>query len=90
MKICTEGAIDDKTAGVYVSWKGHTTLLVIADVNVVQDIYTTQNQYFDKHPSVLNQTFPLLGKSLIFGETNKDYHVRRKSISTAFYKGKLQ
>lgn len=63
--------------------------LLINDVNVVEQLYTTYNAYFDKHPEVQNAMWRLTGKSILFDETNTEWKNRRKAISPAFYKGKL-
>lgn len=63
--------------------------LLINDVNVVEQLYTTYNAYFDKHPEVQTAMWRLTGKSILFDETSTEWKNRRKAISPAFYKGKL-
>ena len=62
----------------------------IADVKVVEAMYTTKNKYFDKHPILGDLTFCLTGDSILFANTNEDWRKSRKAISPAFYKGKLE
>lgn len=64
--------------------------MTIHDVKVVEALYTTHNQFFDKHPSVQNFTLRFLGKSILFDESSKNWRDRRKAMTPAFYKGKLQ
>jgi len=64
--------------------------LTIADVNIVERLYTTYNALFDKHPSIQNLTLNLTGRSILFDESSESWRMRRKAMSPAFYKGKLQ
>ena len=70
------------------SRSGPSTLL-ISDVNVVESMYTTKNKYFDKHPIIKDLTLCLFGKSILFAETSQEWRAARRTISPAFYKGKL-
>ena len=63
--------------------------LHISDPKIVQDLYTTNNKYFDKHPIVRTATIRLLGNSILFSDTNAEWRKRRTAFSPAFYKGKL-
>ena len=69
---------------------GKDTGLGIADVKVVEAMYTTKNKYFDKHPIVGDLSFCLTGDSILFASTTEDWRKSRKAISPAFYKGKLE
>ena len=64
--------------------------LHISDPTVIQELYTTKNKYFDKHPLIKNLTYCLTGESILFTETTQDWRDTRKAISPAFYKGKLE
>jgi len=64
--------------------------LSIQDPNVVGELYTTKNKYFDKHPLVKEVSLCLTGESILFAETTKDWKDSRKAMSPAFYKGKLE
>ena len=64
--------------------------LAIADVKVVEAMYTTKNKYFDKHPLIKDLSMCLTGESILFAETSDDWRKSRKAISPAFYKGKLE
>ena len=67
----------------------NTPGLSICDPEVVQELYTTKNKYFDKHPLVKDLTFCLTGDSILFAETTKDWKASRKALAPAFYKTKL-
>jgi len=43
--------------------------LAISDPGVVQELYTTKNKYFDKHPLIKDLTYCLTGESILFAET---------------------
>lgn len=63
--------------------------LHISDPKIVQDLYTVNNKYFDKHPIVREATIHLLGNSILFSDTDAEWRKRRTAFSPAFYKGKL-
>jgi cytochrome P450 len=63
--------------------------LHISDPKIVQELYTTNNKYFDKHPIVRDVTMRLLGNSILFADTDREWRKRRTAFSPAFYKGKL-
>ena len=63
--------------------------LGIMDPSVVEAMYTTKNKYFSKHPLIKDLTLCLLGKSILFAETSSEWREARKTMSPAFYKGKL-
>ena len=60
------------------------------NVKVIEAMYTTKNKYFDKHPLIKDLSFCLTGESILFAETTDDWRKSRKSMSPAFYKGKLE
>jgi hypothetical protein len=72
-----------------IMFPSYQPLLVIADVEVMESLYTTHNVHFDKHPLVQNLTLYLTGKSILFDESTPSWRLRRKGLSPAFYKGKL-
>ena len=65
------------------------TCILLSDSAVVEAMYTTKNKYFNKHPIIKDLTNCLLGKSILFAETSKEWKEARKTLSPAFYKGKL-
>lgn len=68
---------------------GHNPYLLIGDPMAVQELYTTHNKIFDKHPIIKDLTMSLTGKSILFAETDDVWRKRRTALGPAFYKGKL-
>jgi len=64
--------------------------LVLNDVKIAEQLFTTYNQHFDKYPMVQIVTNQFLGNSLLFGSNSKEHKFKRKAMSPAFYRGKLQ
>ncbi len=64
-------------------------VLHFRDPEMLQEIYVTKNKYFDKHPYLKGIFFPLLGESTLFESSNQSWATKRKVLSTAFYKEKL-
>ena len=62
--------------------------LVVSDPEVVLDLYTKQNKYFDKHPLVKEVAHCLTGESTLFVETTKDWKNTRQAMTPAFTSGK--
>ena len=63
--------------------------LVISDPLIVEAMYTTKNKFFNKSPMMRELLFCLTGDSILFSETSAEWRARRKTLSPAFYKGKL-
>lgn len=72
-----------------VIFAGSQPIVALHDVKALEQLYTTHNVHFDKHPSIQLITLPLTGKSILFDETSTNWRQRRKAMSPAFYKGKL-
>ena len=72
-----------------VVFKGHEPAVWVLDVTVVQELYTTQNKYFNKHPIIRDLTLELTGRSILFADTDGMWRKRRTALGPAFYKGKL-
>jgi hypothetical protein len=53
-----------------VFFPGYEPWLSVCDVNVVEQLYTTHNALFDKHPLVQNLTINLTGRSILFDESS--------------------
>lgn len=75
--------------GTLVFFMNHRPFLNVHDLKVVQDLYTTQNKHFDKHPLVRNLTMELTGRSILFADSDEAWKQRRAALAPAFYKGKL-
>jgi len=67
-------------------FKAHLPVLFIHDPDVVHDLYNKHNKFFDKHPIVKHLTDPLMGRSILFANTDPDWKARRSALSPAFYK----
>ena len=86
-----EFSLGDKRFGKCVPvFVNERTQVAIHDVKVVEQLYTTHNRYFDKHPDVQKVTWRLTGSSILFDASDEGWAQRRKTMSPAFYKGKLQ
>lgn len=59
------------------------------DVKAVEELYTTYNHCFSKHPFMQDLTQSLLGRSILFNESNAEMKARRAALTPAFYKGKF-
>ena len=73
-----------------VSFISNSAFIAVTDPNVVQELFTTKNKYFDKAPLVKDVTYCLGGEAILFTETTKQWKEARKAMSPAFYKGKLE
>ena len=56
---------------------------------MVNEIYVTKNKYFDKHESIGNSLYPLVGDSILFQKSNEIWREKRRALSSVFYKGKI-
>ena len=63
--------------------------LMISDPSIVEVMYTSKNKFFSKHPLVKDLADCLMGDSILFAETTPQWKEARKTLSPAFYKGKL-
>jgi cytochrome P450 len=50
----------------------------------------THNKYFDKDPYIGDNTSNLIGRSILFANSNAEWKKRRTALSPTFYKGKMQ
>jgi cytochrome P450 len=63
--------------------------LFINDYKMVNELYITKNKYFDKHDLVRDVMKRLMGDSILLAKSTEDWAKKRKTISPAFYKEKL-
>jgi cytochrome P450 len=87
--------LEDRTGGIkqnktVFGFAAQEPMVLINDVKIVEQLYTTHNEYFDKHPIIQNLTLKLTGRSILFEESTANWRLRRKGLSPAFYKGKLK
>jgi hypothetical protein len=64
-------------------------ILVISDLNMIDELYTSKNKYFDKHPKVHNMLKEVGGNNIVLLPSNELYYEKRKHLSVAFYKEKM-
>ena len=73
----------------FVCWLCNDPNVLIADCEIVQAMFTTQNAAFSKHPLIKDLCLRMLGDGILLASTNAVWRNRRHAISPAFYKGKL-
>lgn len=56
---------------------------------MLNELYTTKNKYFDKHPKMYNLFKEIAGNTIVLLPTNELYITKRKHLSVAFYKEKM-
>ena len=61
----------------------------ISDPGLVQELYTTYNQFTDKRGQARDVLAPLFGDSILFSINDGLWKTRRKALSHAFYKDRL-
>lgn len=82
---------DGKTDPVFLMNNLNDVNLCVADHNVVQDMFTTKMNKIDKDGVFQNIFEPLLGDGFILVPAeNKLYKPRRKHVSQAFFREKLE
>ena len=69
----------------------HGLELIITDADYFQDLFLTYNEVFTKHSHVQERYSELVWSSILWAKSAEPtYKPRRKLISHAFYKSKLQ
>ena len=63
--------------------------LVINDPELVNELFTTKNKYFDKDPFLLIAQKNLMGKTIAFAQSTPEWAAKRKVITAALYKEKM-
>jgi hypothetical protein len=51
----------------------HRPIILISDVEVMEELYTTKNINFDKHPYAKELTLNLTGQSILFDESTQEW-----------------
>lgn len=83
------GIYTDKAKKAILFFINYEASLIIVDPKMTEDIYTTNNKYFTKHPLVGSLLAPFFGKSILASDSNDEWRARRKALAPTFYKGKL-
>ncbi|CDW89828.1 cytochrome p450 4f12 [Stylonychia lemnae] len=65
-------------------------MLVITDPDFIFESYTTKNKFFDKYPRSYTINKKNLGESILFTPSDEVWAQKRKHLSSAFYKDKMQ
>ncbi|CDW76171.1 cytochrome family subfamily polypeptide 55 precursor [Stylonychia lemnae] len=65
-------------------------MLVITDPDFVFESFTTKNKYFDKFPRSYHINKKIFGESILFTASDEIQALKRKHLSSAFYKDKMQ
>ena len=84
-----EGGYDSAKHPVLVVNALNSILLIVADPNIAQDLYTTKNMFYDKTGSFEAIFSNLLGRSFLFSEADEHWKAKRKACAHAFYKSRL-
>lgn len=78
-----------KVPKIVATYLGRKGLLTINDPEVLNEIYVTMNKFIDKHPKTQRVLKSLTGDSILFNPSNELWAQKRKHLSAAFYKDKL-
>ncbi|CDW85751.1 cytochrome p450 [Stylonychia lemnae] len=63
--------------------------VVFSDPNYVNDVFTTKSRYMEKHPKFHRLVWNLFRDSVFFVKSTETWVEKRKHLSTAFYKDKI-
>jgi cytochrome P450 len=69
---------------------GPEPVLIINDPEVVNELYVAKNKFVDKSEKFHRMVKKLFGDSILFTQSDDKWAVKRKHLSSAFYKDKLQ
>lgn len=64
-------------------------ILFFREPTLLEDLYVTQNKYFDKSFVTRGVFHKLTGDSILFEDSSEFWNNKRKKMSIAFYKDKL-
>ena len=62
---------------------------MINDPEVINEFYVSLNKFVDKHPKQYRVFKTVIGESILFNSSNEMWALKRKHLSAAFYKDKL-
>ena len=69
---------------------GHGMNLFVMSAELLEDIYIHKNNFYDKSPLSQMMFAPYLGESTLLIASNDVWRNKRKAMSSAFYKSKLE
>ena len=64
--------------------------MIINDPEVVNEVYVSKNKFVDKSEKFHRMFKKLFGDSILFAQSDDKWANKRKHLSSAFYKDKLQ
>ena len=73
-----------------VNFRGALPYLTISDPDVISELYMAKSRYLDKYQRSKKWYQRLTGESLLFERSTERQAEKRKRLSTAFYKEKMQ
>ena len=79
----------DKLPKVIMDFRNPDGTLIINDPSMVNELYVTKNKYFDKNIRSKTLMYFLFGDSIILERSNEMCMLKRKHLSAAFYKDKI-
>jgi cytochrome P450 len=82
-------AFKSKIPPVFMEFSSNDGKIVFSDPEMVNEIYTIKNKYFDKHQKSKDLLGAIFGDSIIFARNDELWASKRKHLSVAFYKEKL-
>ncbi|TNV80052.1 hypothetical protein FGO68_gene9962 [Halteria grandinella] len=69
---------------------GSQLRLMVNRPEIVEEMLITQNKYYDKHPGSATNSDIVVGKSILFAQSDLQWQQKRKVISSALYKDRLR
>lgn len=81
----------DKVPGIFAEFSLYKGAIVVSDPELVQELYGSKGKYLEKHPKPLRLFSRLLTEhSMVFRAGTEDWAHKRKLLTEAFLKSKLQ
>ena len=77
-----------KFLGIYILG---SNMILVNDPDLLEEIYVKKNNLYTKHPSKRDGGEPLIYNNIVSMDTHSPaYAPKRKALSSAFFKGKVQ
>jgi cytochrome P450 len=74
---------------IVLAFQGVESVLAIHDPEVVNEIYVTKNKFVDKADKLSRILRSVCGDSILFSPSDEKWAQKRKHLSAAFYKDKI-
>ncbi len=78
-----------KVPGIFIDFRTHCGTITFSDPELINEIYITKNKYFDKHIKTKTRVERLVKNGILLSQSNELWAKKRKRLSLAFYKEKL-